>query len=432
MSKVCLFGASLSTANMGVSALAISFVKIMKHIKKEMEVTLLVGAKKPGYKPIDLGESLYNIKIVNYRMSPKARLQEHLLWILFLSVLYRIFSAKSLRRKIIGCNAWLREIDESVFVGSIHGGDSFSDIYGLIRYFFVVFPDFVALLMKKPLVLLPQTYGPYKHGIAKRIARFIIKRSNIVLCRDKNGPDTVKKLLGNVKLAPKILFCPDVAFFLHGNTVDLSNIIFNIQKENKKPLIGININGLMYKGGYNRKNMFALNLDYGKLMNSIIQRFLLKSNANIILIPHNNAPNGNIESDLEACEEVVQKIPDNLKSQVYIIEPKYSPSEVKGVISKCDFFIGSRMHACIAALSYGIPTIGIAYSKKFIGVFESTGADKLVIDARSVNIETALYLIEKHFKNRDFWSDFLKSRANGLQKTIIDTFKDLTKVNSYT
>lgn len=425
MGKVCLLGASLGTANMGVSALAISFVKIIRHIDKEMDVSLLVGAKQSGFKQIDLGETFYNLKIVNYRMSPKARLQENLLWILFLSILYRIIRIEKFRKQIIESNPWLREIEQSIFVGSIHGGDSFSDIYGLGRYYSTILPDVVTLLLNKPLVFLPQTYGPYKHSLTKHIARFLIMRSCIVLCRDKNGPDTVRKIIGSSKLTPKILFCPDVAFFLHRNSVP--GLIFKDQSENKKSLVGINVNGLLYKGGYNQNNMFGLNLDYGKLITGVIQNFLLKSDANITLIPHNNAPRGNIESDLEACEEVIKNISGGLKDRIHIMELKHSPSEIKGVISKCDFFIGSRMHACIAALSSGIPAIGIAYSKKFMGVFESIGAKDLVLDARSVEMETALNLIWRHFENRDLWKTSLKARIRDLQKRIIDVFEGITK-----
>ena len=37
------------------------------------------------------------------------------------------------------------------------------------------------------------------------------------------------------------------------------------------------------------------------------------------------------------------------------------------------------MHACIAALSHGIPTTAVAYSKKFIGFFDSVGLGDYVM-----------------------------------------------------
>jgi colanic acid/amylovoran biosynthesis protein len=38
-----------------------------------------------------------------------------------------------------------------------------------------------------------------------------------------------------------------------------------------------------------------------------------------------------------------------------------------------DFFTGARMHACIAALSSGVPVLPMAYSRKFAGLFGTLG-----------------------------------------------------------
>ena len=43
--------------------------------------------------------------------------------------------------------------------------------------------------------------------------------------------------------------------------------------------------------------------------------------------------------------------------------------EAKSHISGMDFFIGSRMHACIAAYSSGVPVFPLGYSRKFTGLF---------------------------------------------------------------
>ena len=88
----------------------------------------------------------------------------------------------------------------------------------------------------------------------------------------------------------------------------------------------------------NPSNMFGLNIDYANLIMMIIQKLLLENDVSIVLIPHNNAPVGDIESDLEACETIFQKIPENLKDRVHISEGRNSPSEIKGVISNCPFF----------------------------------------------------------------------------------------------
>ena len=42
--------------------------------------------------------------------------------------------------------------------------------------------------------------------------------------------------------------------------------------------------------------------------------------------------------------------------------------ELKGIISRCRFFIGARTHATIAAYSTGVPTLVVGYSVKARGI----------------------------------------------------------------
>ena len=58
------------------------------------------------------------------------------------------------------------------------------------------------------------------------------------------------------------------------------------------------------------------------------------------------------------------------------------------------------MHACIAALSQGIPAFGIAYSDKFRGVFESVGAANLVADPRYLDEPSLLDLLRLRLSER--------------------------------
>ena len=49
---------------------------------------------------------------------------------------------------------------------------------------------------------------------------------------------------------------------------------------------------------------------------------------------------------------------------------------MKYLIGQCDFFVGSRMHSCIAAVSQCVPAVSIAYSDKFIGVMATLGLSR--------------------------------------------------------
>ena len=79
---------------------------------------------------------------------------------------------------------------------------------------------------------------------------------------------------------------------------------------------------------------------------------------------------------------------------------EYNQHEIKYVIGKCDFLIGARMHACIAAVSQCVPAVCVAYSDKFIGVMGAIGVDSIVADARKLDEPRTLEFIANSLEGR--------------------------------
>ena len=111
--------------------------------------------------------------------------------------------------------------------------------------------------------------------------------------------------------------------------------------------------------------------------------------------------------------------------RLHTVVQEYDQSELKGIIGLCDFFIGSRMHACISALSQGIPTVGLAYSKKFRGVFECVGAGQFAIDMRQSGAEEILAAISAAFDKRTDIAERLKIVIPCVQERILSALGDM-------
>ncbi len=423
--NVCILGASLDTGNMGVSALAASLIKIILTIKPNAKISFLIGHRYSIPQELFVKGNKIHIKIVNYRLSPKAKLQKHIFWIFFISCIHRILPFKNFRDKIIKSNSWLSSLEEADFICDIRGGDSFSDIYGLKGYLFESIPRIVILLLKKKMVLLPQTYGPYNSLISRITARFILKRSNLIFSRDMKSIELIRQLIKKKTFLGKVKFCPDVAFSLDPEKPKTINISPSIKKKSNYKLLGFNINSLMYYGGYSRRNMFGLKFDYKNFVFKLIKLIIERTTDDILLIPHHFGPIGSINNDYEVCKEVMEYYCNKYKSRIHLVDLEYNQNELKYIITLCDFFIGSRMHACIAALSQGIPTISVAYSKKFMGVFDSVGLSHMVIDARYTDMESAIQKIFKFYENRSREVKNIVDRIEKAQDIIEKTFQQL-------
>ena len=272
----------------------------------------------------------------------------------------------------------------------ISGGDSFSDIYGAKRFQGITQLKRLALDLGTPLILLPQTYGPFSNKDNLEIARNIVRGASMAWSRDPRNFDSLKELLGQTFDPERHRSGVDVAFLLpKSEPADVSPKLKDwIRSDRSSPVIGFNVSGLIYNQGEEASRQFGFRGDYRDIVIGALKRFLSESQVRILLVPHVLAKIGNHESDPQACHDVMKQLGD--EARVQVVNQPYNATEMKWVISHLDFFCGTRMHSTIAALSSGIPTSAIAYSKKTLGVFETCGQGGSVTDPRKLDADQCI------------------------------------------
>jgi colanic acid/amylovoran biosynthesis protein len=420
--QVAILGTPVSSNNRGVLALGASLINLFsENVSGDVKPFLMLDRNSNKPVPFRISGRTQYIRVINCRLSPRSRICDHLGWIVFSSLLYRYLPLPVVRRTICRFTPWIDELEKADLVGDVRGGDSFSDIYGMGRFIHGFLMAWTVVLLKRKFVQLPQTYGPYKNAVARQLARYLLKKSSVVIARDKNSQRIAQELMGPGK---EVWVSPDVAFSLE--SIKPKKIeIYPPQNGNKIDVIGLNVNGLMANGGYNRNNMFGLKLDYRLFLIELVKQLMAVHDGEIWLIPHTYGPADSIESDPEACRHLRKALPSEIQKRARIVTGEYDQHQIKNVIGQCDFFIGSRMHACIAALSQGIPCVGVAYSQKFEGVFESVGMADWVVDGRKLNNEQGIYKILELFRGRDAVRQTLTSNSYNAQLCLKSVFERL-------
>jgi polysaccharide pyruvyl transferase WcaK-like protein len=415
-------GTAVDCGNRGVSALGSSLVYLCTSASQGGKIILLLGHTDNQPVPFRVdGESRF-ISVVHARMSPRSAPRDHLFWIVLMSIFHRCVPLGFVRAAITRSTPWIKAMAEADFVGDVRGGDSFSDIYGMWGFVEGFFMAWTVILIRGSMVQFPQTYGPYKSPVARWLARFLLKRSRVIIARDKASRKVAQDLVGSDQ---EVLLSPDVAFSLEAIRPERIALEPALSGPMPGGVIGLNVNGLMVHGGYTRNNMFGLKLDYATFLPALITALLSEHTGELWLIPHTYAPQGNVESDNEASEKLRDSLPSELRSRVRLIAAEYDQHELKGIIGQCGFFVGSRMHACIAALSQGVPCVGVAYSMKFAGVFESVGMEEWVVDARVSANEEAVARIVSLYRQRDGVREELSRRADEARQQLTGIFHGL-------
>lgn len=423
--QFCILGADYENTNLGIRALTTGAVFAIYAQYPDAVIRIIDYGSEPRQFSFELESKTVSVDLLNIRFSKKIWDSNHIARLIATACFLYVLPFKTVRNKIISGNKWLKGMVDSDWIMSLNYGDSFSDIYGLKRFIYVSLPQVLAILLKKSLVQLPQTIGPYKSLGCKTLAKWILTRCKAVYTRDEAAVNEIKMLVPG-RNADRIRFCHDLAFVVPKRTpANIDMPIENVFSD--RPVVGFNVSGLLWMGGYTRNNMFGLAGDYKDLVRRSIRLLIGKKEANVLLVPHVLLGSG--EGDPSACMEIWEEFQIEFPGRIYTLAPPYDEREVKHYISKCDFFVGARMHACIAALSQCVPACAFAYSGKFIGVLKSVGAGSAVADLRELSNDQALTKLESCYDSREAIRKYLEGGTVDARTKLFGIMMDLSELN---
>lgn len=267
---------------------------------------------------------------------------------------------KALANPASDLHAAFRKCD---IVFDIGGGDSFSDIYPWSRFWLIIGSKIIARQSKGPLVLSPQTIGPFFTRRARFAAVAALKAAKHIFARD----ETSRAKLDELGLGAKSSLTTDVAFalpFTKPQDKDSRDLSAGPIK------VGLNVSALLYRRDLSRGDRIKMTMDYKEMIHSIIERMIANPRVTLHIVPHVLAANAPYEDDYAVGETLKELYPE------IVLPPRFKgPSQAKSYVADMDLFMGSRMHSTVAALSSETAVVPLGYSRKFNGLFGSLGYD---------------------------------------------------------
>ena len=419
MTKILITG-TYTSLNNGTMAMVVSTVKALRKSISDARFVLLSNCPETDKKRYEQ----HRIKVVEriWKRDEK-RSKSHLLCLmvyallsLFRCVMWRVYKFFNLNLKLKGT------IGEYVTADAIIdlSGDSLSDDYGTLPLCEILYSILFGIIVKKPVIIYAQSIGPFKTPLTRTLAKFILNRVNMITVREKITKNYLQKFGIN---KPPIYLTADSAFLLEPASVKTVDKILIREglAENNKIRIGISPNRIIHRWSFpESKCLKEKHKRYIELMAEITDYLIEKLNATVILIPHVMIPNND---DRTTSKEIYEKLRN--KHDVKLIMNEYTAEEMKGIIGRCDMFIGCRMHAIIASTSTCVPTIAMAYSHKTHGIIgEMLGQEEFVVDVRNLYFDSLLSEILS--KIDILWLERDRVRENLRQK-----IKEIQKRASY-
>ena len=372
--RIGIMGAPINNSNHGCVALLYSLVHILSKIEKEEqeEFKYVIFDWKYNEESIQMMSEQLNIDNTKIIYAPYVMINDPI------RLVYHMRDYFRMRNAIRKCDCII----------DVTEGDSFSDIYGDA---WLSGRTRVKLLVEKlgvPLILAPQTYGPYLKEQNKILAQRSIKGARAVMTRDRQSQELVKSIAG-----VDSVYTTDLAFALPYTDYKIENT--------DKIKIGLNASNLLYFSSEMKERKFKLSVDYKKYLEGLMDRIYESDKYEVYFISH-------VDGDYEVHEILKEKYPNS-----HLLPMFKNPVEAKSCISKMDIFIGGRMHGTIAAFTCEVACIPNAYSPKFAGLFKSVGYDTIVdLTALSTDAaieKTMLYIGEYKKLNSEIKSCMIKN-----------------------
>jgi polysaccharide pyruvyl transferase WcaK-like protein len=234
-------------------------------------------------------------------------------------------------------------------VWDTRSGDSFSDIYGLSRLAVMSSIHEYARQAGTSVVMAPQTIGPFRTRRGRWLARRTLRRSELVFARDARSAEASAAL---------------------GRPVDatVTDLVFGVDQpagDTSRDIL-LNVSGLLWN-----ENSHVDHEAYRADIRSII-RALLADGRRIALLPH-VLDSGDRDNDVPTSLQLHEEF----EGAVELVVPR-DLEHARSIISSAGLMIGARMHACLNALSTGVPAIAMAYSRKFEPLLDAIGWDEVV------------------------------------------------------
>jgi polysaccharide pyruvyl transferase WcaK-like protein len=227
-------------------------------------------------------------------------------------------------------------------------GFAFSDQWGPTRAVSLVQKMQLPARRCKPLILLPQAFGPFSDPEVAAVSRALFQRASLICARDTQSYEAVIELGAPAELVRKY---PDFTLGTQPHLVpgvklpkSFAAIVPNMRMIDK----GAGVSGYL--------NFLSRSI-----------RLLQSAGMNPVFVLH----------DAFEDRAVIQQMAST-ENQIQVLESA-DPRVLKAILGRATLVIGSRFHALVSSLSQGVPCIGAGWSHKYTELFNDFDAAHLLV-----------------------------------------------------
>ncbi len=267
----------------------------------------------------------------------------------------------------------------------------------------------------KPVVFLPQAWGSFdKPQVRQAVRHLLISDGASFYSRDEISSRFLEQALE--KPIYSIPVTPDIVFGFQGGTAEQGeHILRGMGCSLSRPIIGIAPNMNVYrrvlgKGSGNR---------YLKALLDLITHCQATHDVDIVLQANVISSSDRLD-DRYLCGLVAASV--GKPERCFTTRQYLTAEEMKALIGRFDYLIGSRFHSLVFGLSQGIPGMAVSWSHKYRELFSLFGMEDAVHECQNLDAGALIETFEKGWAERHQQRMAILGKAQQLQDEVSALF----------
>ncbi len=236
---------------------------------------------------------------------------------------------------------------------------------------YVCYHTLLAQRLGVPVVILPNSFGPFETPFSRRFIARLLDRCALVTTRESRSQQVLDQLIPH-KAKP----FPDMAFLLKVGEADLAwarKEFHKMEIRSDGTAVGITMRPWRFPGHAHPQTAYDSYLD------SMVEfiRHLRAQGLQPVLIAHVRGP-GPHEMDRLALDECRTRLGP---PPPILIDSEYDCVQMKALYAHLGYMVGTRFHSCIFAMAQAVPTLAIGYQGyKAFGIMADMGLEPFFMD----------------------------------------------------
>ena len=229
------------------------------------------------------------------------------------------------------------------------------------------FDIMVARALGKPVVLFPNSVGPFRTWLGRFLVRLSLNSCDFLLIRDPISYEIVNQL---VIRSTKILTYDTALLFTEANEVNpgANNL--------HRPVIGVSAG--IYSNSLSKEQVQNYIESHAEALDDAVEKY----GFTVAFLPHYIS--GFSNDDLDVSNRIIEKMDNKHKARIITTD---GVPEFKYLLNQMDLVLSSKMHPAILAATAYVPVLCIVYDHKQTGFFQRLDMAQCTLDISEVSHE---------------------------------------------